>query len=191
MGGEPLKLGLDFDGVIANSAPLKALAAKKLFNITVSAEDCKRETILKKGIMTAKQYDSIQDLAYWDPELGMTMQPIPEALLYLEKLQEDGHKIIVITARTSGSIDIAQEWLSKQGVHLEFWGVGRGSKLHAAQKWGIEVFLDDDPKKLEPLSGVVQQLFLMSCGYNLEYETNDTITRVASWSEFYLQLAKI
>lgn len=52
-------------------------------------------------------------------------------------------------------------------------------------KIGLDLYVDDDFDKLEPLVGVVPHLFLFSWGYNAHEEVGTIAKRVASREGLY------
>jgi len=70
---------------------------------------------------------------------------------------KNGHNVTVITARDGIGLEIAKEWTLKEGILLDFIGVGYGgSKATAAS--GLDIYMDDDLDKLEQLIGIVPRL---------------------------------
>ena len=103
---------------------------------------------------------------------------------FLPQLVAEGHEILVVTSRGETELRIAKEWTRRQGLALNFVGVGYGnSKADAAQ--GLDVYIDDDLDKLEPLVGIVQNLFLFSWGYNEHLQEEKVAQRIVSWEEFH------
>ena len=136
--------------------------------------------------LTAEQYREFQKAIYRTRETGFLMEPVDGVLHFLPRLAAFGHTILVITSRgeVETELEIAKEWSVRQGLQLDFVGVGRGnSKANAAH--GLDIYVDDDLDKLELLVDVVPHRFLFSWGYNAHVDAGTIAVRVASWAELY------
>jgi uncharacterized HAD superfamily protein len=178
-----MNIGLDFDGVISDCGRLKSDAAKKLFNKDIPSAKFKRELLIDGGLLTAEQYTELQKTIYGTREIGMLMEPIQDVLIYLPKIITEGHKVTIITSRGETSLEIAKEWAVLKNLRLNFIGVNGGNKADASR--GLDLFIDDDLDKIEPLVGIVPHLFLFSHGYNEHINTGGIAQRIFSWKEFY------
>lgn len=180
---KPLNIGLDFDGVIADCGKLKSDIALELYGVTISASDFKRELVVGNNILTDSQYTELQNKIYGTREYGFRIEPVTDAFTSIQKLKELGHRVQVITSRSEQNLNIAQEWLHNHNIDLPFTGVSGSNKAQACI--GLDIFVDDDFDKLEPLIPVVPQLFLLNWDYNKHITAYAPIQRVNSWKEFY------
>ena len=182
-----MKIGLDFDGVISNCAKLKSEYAKRLYGVHIPGSQFKKDFVIANGWLTEEQYQEITKAVYYTREVGTLMEPVGGALSCVSKLVKEGHAVLVITSRRDTELEIAKEWATRQGLALEFVGVGtRNNKAHAAT--GLDVYVDDDLPKLEPLVGVVPNLFLFSWGYNQRFNETGIAVRVFTWKELYRRI---
>ncbi|MEK7538573.1 MAG: hypothetical protein AAB552_01905 [Patescibacteria group bacterium] len=179
-----MKIGLDFDGVIADCGELKYRIAKKIYGIDILPEKFKKEIVVGEGYLTTEQYRALQNIIYGTREVGFLMKPVLDALEYISRLIADGHSVCVITSREKTFLKIAKEWSLGQGLRLDFVGVGpKNSKASAAR--GLDLYVDDDLDKLEPLVDIVRHRFLFSWGYNIHIDAGNTAKRTQSWKELY------
>ncbi|MBI2109478.1 MAG: hypothetical protein HYT93_04945 [Parcubacteria group bacterium] len=179
-----MNIGLDFDGVISDCAKLKSEGAKRLYGVDIPPEKFKKEIVLGEKYLTEEQYLELQQTIYETREVGFLMEPVAGVLHFLPRLIAGGHTIRIITSRDGEKLNIAKEWSSRQGLELDFIGVGGGtSKAPAAA--GLDLFVDDDLDKLEPLVGVVPHLFLFSWGYNTHLAEKNIARRIHSWEELH------
>lgn len=178
-----MKIGLDFDGVISNCGKLKSDAAKKLYGLNIPPEKFKKEIVIEEGHLTADQYHTLQKIIYGTRDVGFLMEPVAGMLSSIPQLFALGHTILIVTSRGDIELEIAKEWSVRQGLALDFIGVGYGvSKANACV--GLDVYIDDDLDKLEPLVGVVPHRFLFSWGYNSHINETPIAKRIGSWTEF-------
>lgn len=179
-----MKIGLDFDGVVSDCGKLKSDGAKELYGVEIPPHKFKKEIVIGEGHLTSDQYRELQRIIYGTRKIGFLMELVSGVAHYIPRLVDEGHEILVVTSRSETALQIAKEWTHRQGLSLNFVGVGYGnSKEDAAQ--GLDVYIDDDLDKLEPLVGVVQNLFLFSWGYNEHIQEGKVAQRIVSWEEFY------
>ena len=179
-----MKIGLDFDGVISDCGKLKSDGAKKLYGVDIPPAKFKKEIVVGEKYLTAGQYRELQKIIYGTREVGFLMEPVGGVLHHLPLLVAEGHIILIVTSRGEVELEIAKEWSLLQGLQLDFVGVGYGnSKADAAT--GLNLYVDDDLDKLEPLVDVVPHRFLFSWGYNAHVDIGTIAKRIASWEELY------
>jgi len=177
-----MNIGLDFDGVIADSGKLKSHHAKKLYGVNIPPSRFKKDIVVQEDILTEEQYWDLLKIVHGTLEAGLLMEPVEGMLHYLPRLMADGHSTVVITSRNE-TLGVAKEWALRQGLNLNFIGVGFDSKAKAAQ--GLDFFVDDDLEKLESLVGVVSHRYLFSRDYNAHLNSGDIAKRLSSWEELY------
>lgn len=179
-----MKIGLDFDGVISDCGKLKSDGAKRLYGVNIPPAKFKKEIVVGERHLTMGQYRELQKIIYGTRKMGFLMEPVDGVLDILPRLVAAGHTVLVVTSRGAVELEIAKEWSLRQGLRLNFVGVGYGnSKAGAAN--GLDLYVDDDLDKLEPLVGVVPHRFLFSWGYNAHIEVGSVARRIASWEELY------
>ncbi len=186
-----LKIGLDFDGVFSDTGRLKSETAKKLYRVDIPPERFKKELLLADGLITEKQYRTLQRIIYEMVGIGLTMEPVEGVQEFIPKLLEEGHEVIIVTSRDGKGAEIAKRWIKKHSIPwLLFIEVGQRNDKSKHLK-GFDIFIDDDLDKLEPAVGIVPHLFLFSWGYNKHVDETEFITRINSWKEFYEIISKI
>ena len=184
-----MKIGLDFDGVISDCGKLKSEGAKRLYNVHIPPERFKKELVVGEGLLSLEQYMALQKQIYGTSEIGLLMEPVEGVFRYLSRLREDGHELKIITSRNEEAIKVANEWMRQKGISLPTTNVP-GQKTEACR--GLDVYIDDDYDKLEPLIGIVPDLFLFSWGYNQNIHVNQAvINRVDSWANFYEEICRL
>lgn len=186
-----MRIGLDFDGVISDCGRLKSEGAKLLYGIEIPPERFKREFVVGE-ILTSDEYTRLQNYIYDDREIGLKiMLPVDGAIEYIGKLRKEGHELLVVSSRGVGKkLDAVREWMELKGLYLNIVGVGGGSKADACR--GLDVYIDDDLDKLEPLVDVVPNRYLFSWGYNEHIEVPEGVAkRVSSWKDFYEEVERL
>ncbi len=176
-----MRIGSDFDGVIANTHMLKVWLAKEKMGIDVLPAEFRREKVVGRGLMTLEQYRTIGQGAMGG------LYPIPEveqATFYLHALAGHGYSIKLVTSRTGQMLEVAEMWLWEHCLNFPIAGTGYGLPKNKECE-GLDVYVDDDLEKLIPLIGTVKHLLFFSWPWNLYEIEPKEITRVGSWWEIY------
>ena len=185
-----MKIGLDFDGVISDCGKLKSDIARELYGLDIPPEKFKKEIVIGEGYLTTEQYRDLQKIIYGTYKFGLRMEPVIGVLESIPRLMASGHTLLVVTSRTETELEIAKEWCAKQGLALNFIGVGYGrSKAEACV--GLDVYIDDDLDKLEPLVNIVPHRFLFSWGYNSHIALGTIALPISSWKEFCKTITRL
>jgi len=187
-----MRIGLDFDGVITDCGKLKKEGAMRLFGITIPEEKFKKEIVIAENLLTEDQYRSLQKEIYDNPNIGLLAESVEGMKEYVQTLQEKGHTLTIITSRSAESLEVAKEWLKIKNIELPIVGVGQEkTKENACRNLQLDIFVDDDLDKLQPLIDCVPHLFLFSWGYNLHIDPGSIATRVLSWSDLYKKITTL
>ena len=113
----------------------------------------------------------------------------------INKLREDGHKIVIITARNSEELiapyDFTKNWLELNNIGFDKLVVNSNKKEEDCINNKIDVFIDDRPENCE---NVYKKLHIPVFLFDSVYNTNDKnslIERVFSWEEVYSKIRSI
>ena len=113
----------------------------------------------------------------------------------INKLREDGHKIVIITARNSEELiapyEFTKNWLELNNIGFDKLVVNSNKKEEDCINNKIDVFIDDRPENCE---NVYKKLHIPVFLFDSVYNTNDKnslIERVFSWEEVYLKIRSI
>lgn len=105
----------------------------------------------------------------------------------ISRLRKEGHKIIIITARSTDVSDDAytfsKTWLDKHFIEYDKILVHQLSKLQACIDEKIDVFIDDLPKHVNLVSENGISAVLMNTIANKT--TKVECERVSNWKQFY------
>lgn len=176
-----MRIGLDFDGVLADCGQLKSDGARELFGVHIPPARFKKELVIPYGLLTAEQYRTVQEFVYHDRRAIPLMREVPGALASVRRLAAAGHDLIVVTSRKDDALDIACEWADSAAFSAlaGFVGVGFGNSKAPALR-GFDFYVDDDLDKLEDLDGVVPERRLFSWEYNRHIDAG-CVPRVEDW----------
>jgi hypothetical protein len=179
-----MKIGLDFDGVVANTPKLKSDFAKKMYGIEIDPYFFGSPYVTENGLLSKKDHLKLKFFLYNDASIIPHFEPVEGALTFINKLREDGHHVEIITARPGITARRANEWLKHHSINIELTGVGFiRSKARAARD--LDVFVDDLLINLYNLVDTVPHRFIYSWGYNEIYRESGIATRIHTWKELY------
>lgn len=113
----------------------------------------------------------------------------------INKLREDGNKIVIITARNSEELidpyEFTKNWLELNNIGFDKLVVNSNKKEEDCINNKIDVFIDD---RLENCEKVYEKLHIPVFLFDSVYNTNDKnslIERVFSWEEVYSKIRNI
>ena len=178
-----LQIGIDFDGVIADTMALKRSLAKKLYSVDIPAERFKEDMVVEDGRMSREQYRRLMAKVCGTYLHGRKAKEVLGAVSAIKDFLLSGHTCTVITSREGKEVVVAEEWLQNHGISIPIISVGyKKSKVEAISS--LDIYIDDDVYKLEMpnVSGV--KLFILDCEHNKNVHLGKHITRVKTWSEF-------
>lgn len=192
-------IGIDFDGVLTDLSGFfyeegEKYAAKN--NIKIVRNEDAHSTLDYFG------WTIEDDIDFWETNnLKYTkfVSSKPGAEEILKRFHDEGHKIIIVTARYECDLDtekgkakreISEGWLKEHGiVYDKIFYIGSKSKVKTILKNKIDIFIDDSVKNLAEISKVIPVICFHE-KYNRNYH-NPNMIRLASWNEIYDYINKI
>jgi uncharacterized protein len=125
-----------------------------------------------------KMWNSLQEEIYYT-----NCPAFPLAAEMLHELENNGHEVYYITARTKEHGERTKKWLIENGfpVHDDrfFYGMNDEEKVHIIEELGLDYFFDDKPAVLETLVDKPVRIFAKSNPYNQHLD----IPRISDWVE--------
>lgn len=184
-----MNIGLDFDDVIAHSHALKPGIAKALYEIGIPEKFFYKEFVVGRKILTDEQYITVVRKVYNERH---NIDPVPGAIQGIKSLLKTGHSVCIVTNRSDehNNLIIAKEWLANHALDLPITGLVYGSSK-ASACIGMDLFVDDDPAKLQDLVGVVPRLLFFCWPHNIHKKEPKGAIRVFSWKEVCFHVDRI
>lgn len=116
------------------------------------------------------------------------VKPKENAVEIINKIKENGNKIVLITARIDDEIvdarAITEKWLEVNKINYDKLIINSHNKLEIANEEKIDIFIDDSVRNCSMLIDGNIKTCMYTTEYNNFYE-NENMTRVYSWDEFY------
>ena len=177
-----MKIGFDFDGVIADCGALKSFAAKKLYNNDIPSKNFNKDYVIENKILTSSQYKYLQEVIYSTEDIGLSIKPVKDAFKSISILTKHGNELKVITSRKGPGLKIEKQWCTNNNLSIEIISVANKDDKSKSCK-GLDIFIDDGIEMLIPLVGVVPHRLLFSWDYNKYVDVGNIAKRVHSWKE--------
>ena len=142
-----MNIGIDLDDTIANTAESFLKYGKK-FNEERNIE----HKIMQKEWDFDKAFgwneENIEDfLKTYLEDLFVGLKPKEDAARIINKLREEGNKIIIITARSVDHIEnvyeICKDWLGKYNINVDKIETDGKDKALKCKENNIDIFIDD------------------------------------------------
>lgn len=116
-----------------------------------------------------------------------------DVLNFINKLHDNGHKIVIATARAtdwhSRPEEITIEWLKENNIPYDQIFIGRIDKEKICEETKADFFIDDDLSIVEKVAiyfnsvGGNKQAFLATTNYNKNFEIPKNVIRVKDFNE--------
>ncbi len=192
-------IGIDIDDTIADTCEIMLNYAQE-YTIDV----LKKEPILKDGNCNThfyiqylhdwKEGEDIEFLNEFYEKIITETRPKTLSIKYLQKLHDEGNKIVLITARWESDkfdvINTTKKWIKKNNVPCDKLIVNAENKLIACKQENVELFIDDSFLNCQMVSESGIKTFLMDTRANKGLE-NKNIERVFSWPHIYMKIKQI
>lgn len=192
-------IGIDIDDTITDTYEVMFNYAQE-YTVNV----LKKEPIIKE-VNLCNTHSYIEALYDWTEEEDKEfwklyyeknlkeVKPKTLALECLQKLQKEGYKIILITARIQPNnyhLDVQNEtekWLERNNIPYDKLIINGRHKEKIAQEENIDIFIDDSFHNCQAVSDVGIKTYIMDTRVNRGLDTKN-IERVYSWPHVYMKL---
>ena len=175
------RIGLDFDGLIANTYKAKQRYAYDKYGVELTFQQCRRE----KGteILGDVRYQKMIREIY-GTRLTLALEPMPGSISAIQAMDELGDCYIV-TARYEKELKWLRIWLDKYALPIHgIVHTSEQSKCEAVTNLGLDWLFDDSIRNLRKLDRKSLQLGLYDpYGLDAEMQIPDFITRVSKWDD--------
>lgn len=149
-----MKIYIDFDDVICETAFFFTQIAKELFGIEVPYEKVIYFNLQRSFGLTDKQYDELMKTGHF-PENLLSYKETNNASKMINKWIDDGHEINIITGRPYDSYEPSRQWLDEHNLIKV--------PLFCVDKYGREIFNQN-----ASYSMTLDQLYNMSFDFAIE-----------------------
>lgn len=177
-----MKIGVDIDGVLANSLPLWVAELNNYFNKSKQLEEIHLYDIHKTYEIS--QRDLKLFLERRGRYLMKSPEPVTGASYYLGRIKQH-HEIYIITARDKRYREETQEWLKKHGLpYDELLLLGSHDKKEPCLARNLKVLVEDTLEIGVEVSSAGIPVLLLDAPYN-QGTLPELVYRKRSWDEIY------
>jgi len=175
--------GIDIDGVLTDEGPdnnsIWQQKMNEFFDREITLKEYTYDLAKAFAINNQELNDFIQAKI---EEVYSSVKPIDKAREILAKLDKDGHRLILITARHKEHRSLTEKWLKDHNIpyhelHHEH------DKAPLAAKKNISLFIDDKKENALEIAARDIPVFLVSKYHNYNFNGNKKITKVNDWDE--------
>lgn len=177
-----MRIGVDIDGVLADSLPLWVTELNRFFNKNKRVEEIHLYDICKTyDITTEELYKFLERRGRY---LMSAPPPVTGAPYYLSRIKQY-HDIYIITAREEQYGLETREWLKKHGLpYDELLLLGSHDKKEACLEKKLHVLVEDTLEIGVEVSAAGVPVLLMDAPYN-QGPLPGLVYRKRSWDEVY------
>lgn len=177
-----MRIGVDIDGVLADSLPLWVQELNHFFNKNKQIKDVCLYDIAKSFDLTPEEVETFA--AQRGRFIMSAPAPMKDAAHYLKMLKKQ-HSIYIITARSEMYRTETEGWLRRHGMlYDELLLVGKHEKDEAALETGLQLMIEDTLEIALRLSALGIPVFLLDAPHN-QMALPELICRKYSWLEIY------
>lgn len=191
-----MRIGIDLDGVVFDS--------EKEYRVYSELYDM---IDLKQNSKTDNRNLTFQDRFNWTPEqidgflkkyhkqITLKSNYMPGAKTVLKMLKEDGHCLILVTARgtlNKDMIELTEERLKQEGMDIfdqYFWAVKNKAEICSKEK--IDIMIDDSIKHIKCIADLKIKTIYLKDAPSYDLEENEYTKVLYNWGEIYRYLKGI
>lgn len=178
-----MRIGIDIDDTLTNtSAEIERHAIK--YNSLYSNKLIDNIPNMLRGIL---EDEEVLDYFFKHiEEIHKGVQVKENAKEIIDKLHQEGHKIIFITARTKSFFKdpyaMTEEYLKRNNIYYDELIVGQSQKIKICKDKKIDIFFDDAVDTIEKLLTEKMDAVLFINKYNRDRKD---LKSVSNWIEVY------
>ncbi len=189
-----MNIGIDIDGVLTDLENYIGTVGKKYMIENNLDFDDTMNTNTIYGFLSKKDSHRFWNI-HWE-KYATTIKIRKNASNVIEKLKNDGNKIIIITARTydsqiiKGGIkrqenmeELIIKWLDKNNIKYDKIVFSNLNKLKNCLDNKIDIMIEDSISNIEQLKDYMK-IICFDAKYNQSYD-NNKIYRVNNWDDVY------
>ncbi|NGQ97292.1 hypothetical protein G3578_19320 [Brevibacillus sp. SYP-B805] len=179
-----LTIGIDIDGTVTDPGSIVPLM-NEAFGKNLSYADCTDYNLASVYNISDEQFLS------WLDEYGSRLYREAPVHGNADEIlrcwhREGQHRLVYISAREEKHLNVTLEWFKRNRIpYHEIDLIGSHDKLQAAQKWRVDLFLEDRLENALQLSAELQiPVFLFDTPYN-QGALPPLVRRIYSWQEVH------
>lgn len=138
-----MKIYIDFDDVICETAKHFIILAKTLFGIELPDNEVQFFNLQKSFDLNDEQYEKLMRTGH-KPENLLAIEETPYASDVINRWIDEGHDISIITGRPFEAYQPSRRWLDNHGLkRAALFTVDKYGRENAEQAWTYGLTLED------------------------------------------------
>lgn len=191
-----MKIGIDLDGVVFDSEKIYRVYSE-LYDLLELKQNSKIDNE-ELRFQDRFAWTEEQTEKFWELYVRKVLKEtdyMPGAKTVLKMLKEDGHELIVITARGGTykeAIDITEERLKEDGLDIfdkYYWAVDDKSKVCVNEN--VDIMIDDFYKICQSIADCKIKTIYLKDAPSKELEENEYIKTLYNWGEIYRYIKEL
>lgn len=187
-----MRIGIDIDDTISDTYEVIFAYAQK-YTINELGRTGQIQSDVATHHLYAKSmhgWNDEEEENFWDKyyEKIKEVKPFTLAVETIKQLKEDGHEIVLITARwPAKNFDVQAvtlEWLKANHIVYDDIVLNAEKKAKVALEQKLDLFIDDSFKNCTEVANVGVKTYIMDTRTNKGLNA-ENITRVYSWPDIY------
>jgi uncharacterized HAD superfamily protein len=180
-----MNLGFDIDGVISDFVKSFAGVVKKHYGQIITEDDVYCHDLdLVLGITKEERNGLIRETLQEDLALNAGARES------IQKLYLNGHKIVILTARSRDLRKVTEDWLKSKSVsYSELIQLNEGEK-HLADV-SLDVVVEDNLEDAIGWSKKVRHILIYDHPWNQSFNVKGLFKRVYNWNEILKEIEQL
>lgn len=194
-------LGIDIDDTITNTYDSLSTYAQEY---TISelhrqpdykSVDCKTHRYTKSMMHWNDEEEHNFFIKYYEKVIGEVKTKFL-ASKYLQKLKDEGHKIVLITARfrldeVFDVEELTKRYIKENNIPCDKLIIDAQDKGKIAREENIDIFIDDSYKNCKDVLKEGIKVYMMDSRVNCSLPEDEEVERVYSWPQVYSKIKEI
>jgi len=190
-----VRIGIDIDGVLNDVAQWHySFGTKFCLEHNINRGFHPDKYYMEEEFMLTKE----ENQEFWRQyifDLLIAIDPRPFASEVIHKLRQDGHKIIILTARNNqyltnqyeGTIDFyIHQWLAKNNIEYDEIITGSQNKKEKCLQAKLDLMIEDKETNIEKIKEFIP-VFAFDAPYNQRCR-GENVIRVYCWYQIYQEV---
>lgn len=185
-----MRIGIDIDDTICDTWEFLIPYLSKHFNVDILELKNSNKIYYEACNCTFLEYCNFikQHSKIW----ALQYQLKPNVKEVIEKLKQEGHTIIFITARSINGYDdpyqTSLEYLNKNSISFDKLIVNKSDKASVCLEEKIDLFIDDSVSNCKSVSALNIDVLLFATNHNKNFSK---FKKVYNWLEIYNEIEKV
>lgn len=181
------RIGIDIDGVIADTQPVIIQNLNAHFGKNHSMEEFVNFEPEQMYGIDRQQLDNF--IMERELDIIKATDPREDAVKIINQLKKE-FTVHLISARTPAYLGNTREWLSKHGIPYDnIIHLGHHDKRSSCMDERVDLFIEDNKRNAIQISSCGIPVYLFDATYN-QGELPSLVRRVFSWVEIYQWIKK-